>query len=137
MRKCLLLGTFKFAHGVLDGGRFGQVVSVYLEQHLGNIRYVNRLHLEVALVANLQLELEQAVEFLPELKGLFTRELLEHEAYAVGEGSQSDVLLVLDGQGVKDLLLNLWEGFFDIVGGVTDDLRKLGDQFPLLLLQSW
>ena len=127
MRKCLLLGALEFAHGVLDGGRFGQVVSVYLEQHLGNIRYANRLHLEVALVANLQLELEQAVEFLPELKGLFPRELLEHEAYAVGEGSQSDVLLVLDGQGVKDLLLNLWEGFFDIVGGVTDDLRKLGD----------
>ena len=68
---------------------------------------------------------------MPQLEGLFARDLLKNEAHAVGEAAQGQVFLVLNRQGVEDLLLNDRESILHIVHRVVHDLRKLGNQLSL------
>ena len=78
-----LLGGLKLAHGVLYGRSLGEIVCVYFEEHLLDVRYAYGVHRGLALVRHLELELEEAVQLLPQLQGLLPRDLLQDEAHAV------------------------------------------------------
>ena len=125
------LGRLELAHGVLDGRGLRQVVSVHLEEHLLDVRHVDRVDRGLTLVVHVELELEQAVQLLPELESLPSRQLLQNETHAVCKGAQGDVLLVLHGQRVQDLLFHDRKGVFDVVHSVAYNLGELWNQLTL------
>ena len=125
------LGRLELAHGVLDGRGLRQVVSVHLEEHLLDVRHVDRVDRGLTLVVHVELELEQAVQLLPELESLPSRQLLQNETHAVCKGAQGDVLLVLHGQRVQDLLFHDRKGVFDVVHSVAYNLGELWNQLSL------
>lgn len=57
--------------------------------------------------------------------------MLENEAHGVREAAQGQVFLVLDGQGVEDLLLDHREGILHIIHRVVHHLGKLGNELSL------
>ena len=105
-------------------------MSIDFEEHLLDVSDVHWINRGLALVRNLDLKLEKAVQFLPQEEGLFTRDLLQDKSHAVCEGSQSDVFLVLRREGVQNLLFDHWERLFHVLKCIVHDLGELGDQLP-------